>query len=235
VAHGLAGVENLSGIPGEVGASAVQNVGAYGVEVCDVIERVETVALDGQLRVFSKNECNYGYRDSAFKRALKGQYVVTHVVYRLAKTPTYKLDYGDLRSKVESKGMPTLIAVRDAVMEIRDSKLPDPKLLGNAGSFFTNPVIARTQYEALHVKYPTMPAYTVDDERVKVPAGWLIEHVGWKGRALGRAAVHDRQALVLVNKGGADGTEVMELAHRICEDVFEKFGIQIVPEVNYVC
>ena len=235
VAHGLAGVENLSGIPGEVGASAVQNVGAYGVEVCDVIERVETVALDGQLRVFSKNECNYGYRDSAFKRALKGQYVVTHVVYRLAKTPTYKLDYGDLRSKVESKGMPTLIAVRDAVMEIRDSKLPDPKLLGNAGSFFTNPVIARTQYEVLHVKYPTMPAYTVDDEWVKVPAGWLIEHVGWKGRALGRAAVHDRQALVLVNKGGADGTEVMELAHRICEDVFAKFGIQIVPEVNYVC
>lgn len=234
VAHGLAGVENLSGIPGEVGASAVQNIGAYGVEVCDVIERVETIGLDGHMRVFAKDECDYGYRDSVFKRALKGQYIVTHVVYRLAKMPMYRLDYGDLRAKVESKGVPTLAAVRDAVIDIRDSKLPDPKLLGNAGSFFTNPVIARTQYEALHEKYPTMPAYAIDAERVKVPAGWLIEHAGWKGRALGRAAVHDRQALVLVNKGGATGTEVMELAHRICEDVLGLFGIRIVPEVNYV-
>ena len=234
VAHGLAGVENLSGIPGEVGASAVQNIGAYGVEVCDVIERVETVDLDGHMRVFDKEECDYGYRDSVFKRALKGQYIVTHVVYRLAKSPMYKLDYGDLRAKVESKGLPTLAAVRDAVIDIRDSKLPDPKLLGNAGSFFTNPVIARTQYEALHDKYPMMPAYAIDGERVKVPAGWLIEHAGWKGRVLGNAAVHDRQALVLVNKGGATGAEVMELAHRICEDVFGLFGIQIVPEVNYV-
>lgn len=234
VAHGLAGVENLSAIPGEVGASAVQNIGAYGMEVCDVIERVETLALDGTPRVFATAECGYGYRDSIFKRELRGKYIVTHVVYRLAKTPSLKLDYGDLRARVEAEGAATPEAVRRAVTAIRDSKLPDPKVLGNAGSFFTNPVIPRMQYEALKSLYPDMPSYPVDEEHVKVPAGWLIERVGWKGRALGRAAVHDRQALVLVNKGGATGTEVMELARRICDDIFTKYGIRIVPEVNYI-
>lgn len=234
VAHGLAGVENLSAIPGEVGASAVQNIGAYGVEVCDVIERVETVALDGTPRVFACAECNYGYRDSIFKHDLRGQYIVTHVVYRLRKTPVFKLGYGDLKARVESAGIVTLDAVRRAVMEIRASKLPDPAVMGNAGSFFTNPVISLEHYKTLKEHYPDMPSYAIDDSRVKVPAGWLIEHAGWKGRALGRAAVHDRQALVLVNMGGATGTEVMELAHRICEDIYTNYGICIVPEVNYV-
>lgn len=234
VEHNLAGVENLSAIPGEVGASAVQNIGAYGVEVCDVIEQVETMDLQGNPHIFSREECHYGYRDSIFKKELRGQYIVTHVVYRLEKSPAFKLDYGDLRARVEAEGVPTLNAVRQAVTAIRNSKLPDPKVLGNAGSFFTNPVIPRTQYEQLKEQYPNMPSYVVDDKHVKVPAGWLIEQVGWKGRALGHAAVHDRQALVLVNKGGAVGAEVMELADRICEDIYQKYGIRIVPEVNYI-
>ena len=234
VEHHLAGIENLSAIPGEVGASAVQNIGAYGVEVCDVIERVETMDLMGNVRVFDKAECRYGYRDSVFKNEFKGQYVVTHVVFRLMKSPAFKLDYGDLRARVEAAGAPTLQAVRSAVTAIRDSKLPNPKELGNAGSFFTNPVIERKQYEALLADNPTMPSYTIDETHVKVPAGWLIEHVGWKGKALGHAAVHDRQALVLVNKGGATGAEVMALAQRISEDIYQKYGIRIVPEVNYI-
>lgn len=234
VGHELAGVENLSAIPGEVGASAVQNIGAYGVEVCDVIERVEAIDLQGNVRIFSKEECQYGYRDSIFKKELRGQYIITHVVYRLMKSPTFKLGYGDLRARVEAEGAPTLSAVRKAVTAIRDSKLPDPKKLGNAGSFFTNPVIPSEKYEALKTQYPDMPSYAIDDTRVKVPAGWLIEHVGWKGRALGRAAVHDRQALVLVNKGGATGKEVMQLAHRISEDIYTQYGIRVVPEVNYI-
>ena len=234
VEHHLAGIENLSAIPGEVGASAVQNIGAYGVEVCDVIERVETMDLMGNVRVFDKAECRYGYRDSVFKNEFKGQYVVTHVVFKLMKSPAFKLDYGDLRARVEAAGAPTLQAVRSAVTAIRDSKLPNPKELGNAGSFFTNPVIERKQYEALLADNPTMPSYTIDETHVKVPAGWLIEHVGWKGKALGHAAVHDRQALVLVNKGGATGAEVMALAQRISEDIYQKYGIRIVPEVNYI-
>ena len=234
VRQGWAGVENLSAIPGEVGASAVQNIGAYGVEVKDVIVRVEAMALDGTMRTFTNEECHYGYRDSIFKRELRGEYIITHVVYRLEKTPTYRLDYGDLRARVEASGEPTLQAVRDAVTAIRDSKLPDPKVLGNAGSFFTNPVVPRSQYEALKEQYPNIPSYPIDEEHVKVPAGWLIDSAGWKGRALGRAAVHDRQALVLVNLGGATGQEVMTLAERICEDIYNRFGIRITPEVNFI-
>ena len=234
VAQGWAGIENLSAIPGEVGASAVQNVGAYGVEVRDVIVRVEAMALDGSTRAFTNEECHYGYRDSVFKRELRGEYIITHVTYRLEKTPTYRLDYGDLRARVESCGVPTLKAVRDAVTAIRDSKLPDPRVLGNAGSFFTNPVIPQAQYDALKEKYPDMPSYPIDEEHVKVPAGWLIDHAEWKGKALGRAAVHDRQALVLVNLGGATGKEVMTLAKRVCEDVYNKYGIRITPEVNFI-
>lgn len=234
VDHKLAGIENLSAIPGEVGASAVQNIGAYGVEVCDVIDRVEAIDLQGTPRMFTKEECQYDYRDSIFKRELRGKYIITHVVYRLMKSPAFKLGYGDLRARVEAEGDPTLDAVRKAVTAIRDSKLPNPKELGNAGSFFTNPVIPREQYDTLKSKFPDIPSYPIDETHVKVPAGWLIEHVGWKGRALGHAAVHDRQALVLVNKGGATGAEIMQLAHRISQDIYAQYGIRIVPEVNYI-
>ena len=229
-----AGIENLSAIPGEVGASAVQNIGAYGVEVRDVIVQVDTMALDGTIRTFTNEECQYGYRDSIFKRELRGQFIVTHVTYRLKKSPTYRLDYGDLRSRVEAHGEPTLRNVRDEVINIRESKLPDPHILGNAGSFFTNPVIPRTQYDSLKNRYPTIPSYSIDDKHVKVPAGWLIDSAGWKGKALGRAAVHDKQALVLVNLGGATGQEVMTLAEKVCEDIHNIYGIRITPEVNYI-
>ena len=231
VEHGLHGAENLSAIPGEVGASAVQNIGAYGAEVCQLIERVEALGLDGAKRSFTNDECRYGYRDSIFKRELKGQYIITHVVYRLRKQGELNLAYGNLRERTEGD---TVGDVREAVRALRASKLPDPAVMGNAGSFFKNPVIPRWQYDHLRDVYPSIPCYPVDDERVKVPAGWLIEQCGWKGRALGRAAVHEHQALVLVNRGGATGNEIAALAARIVEDVMRKFGIEISPEVNYI-
>lgn len=234
VKQGWGGTENLSAIPGEVGASAVQNIGAYGVEVRDIIDHVEAIALDGTKRKFTKEECQYGYRDSIFKRELRGQYIITHVVYRLTKKPVFRLDYGDLRAHVEAQGTPTLKTVRDAVIAIRESKLPDPHVLGNAGSFFTNPVIAREQYNALKTQHPNMPSYPIDEEHVKVPAGWLIDSIGWKGKAVGRAAVHDKQALVLVNLGGATGKEIMALADYISEEVYNKYSIRITPEVNFI-
>lgn len=234
VAGGLCGAENLSAIPGEVGASAVQNIGAYGAEVCQLIDTVEALDLEGRLRCFTNDECRYGYRDSIFKNELKGQYIITHVTYRLSKSPSLRLDYGNLRSEMEKKGEATPMAVSDAVRAIRASKLPDPKVMGNAGSFFKNPVVERWQYEHLRDVYPSIPCYPIDDTHVKVPAGWLIEQCGWKGRSLGRAAVHERQALVLVNLGGATGKEIMDLASRIVDDVHRKFGVDIHPEVNYI-
>ena len=234
VEQGWGGAENLSIIPGEVGASAVQNIGAYGVEVRDIIEHVEAMAVDGTKRTFTNEECQYGYRDSIFKRKLRGQHIITHVVYRLTKNPIFRLDYGDLRAHVEAHGAPTLKTVRDAVIAIRESKLPDPQVLGNAGSFFTNPVIPHEQYNSLKEQYPNMPSYPIDDTYVKIPAGWLIDSIGWKGKALGRAAVHDRQALVLVNLGGATGREIMALAEHLSEEVYNKYGIRITPEVNFI-
>lgn len=236
VANGWYGAENLSAIPGEVGASAVQNIGAYGVEVKDLIVAVETLAADTAVRrVFTNAECGYAYRESVFKKELKGRYIVTHVVYRLGKRPVFHLDYGNIRAELERRACePTLETVRDVVMSIRASKLPDPKVLGNAGSFFMNPVVPRSLFEALRERYPDMPHYDVDNDRVKIPAGWMIDRCGWKGKALGRAAVHDRQALVLVNLGGATGEEVMHLAHEVARSVHDTFGIDIRPEVNYI-
>lgn len=236
VANGWYGAENLSAIPGEVGASAVQNIGAYGVEVKDLIVAVETLAADtAERRVFTNAECGYAYRESVFKKELKGRYIVTHVVYRLGKRPVFHLDYGNIRAELERRACePTLETVRDVVMSIRASKLPDPKVLGNAGSFFMNPVVPRSLFEALRERYPDMPHYDVDNDRVKIPAGWMIDRCGWKGKALGRAAVHDRQALVLVNLGGATGEEVMYLAHEVARSVHDTFGIDIRPEVNYI-
>lgn len=236
VANGWYGAENLSAIPGEVGASAVQNIGAYGVEVKDLIVAVETLAADtAERRVFTNAECGYAYRESVFKKELKGRYIVTHVVYRLGKRPVFHLDYGNIRAELERRACePTLETVRDVVMSIRASKLPDPKVLGNAGSFFMNPVVPRSLFEALRERYPDMPHYDVDNDRVKIPAGWMIDRCGWKGKALGRAAVHDRQALVLVNLGGATGREVMHLAHEVARSVHDTFGIDIRPEVNYI-
>lgn len=230
------GAENLSLIPGEVGASAVQNIGAYGVEAKDLIVGVEAIEVStGKESIFKNEECGYAYRESVFKSSLKYQYLVTHVSYRLKKTPCYHLDYGNIRLELEKqKACLTLANVRQAIISIREAKLPDPKLQGNAGSFFMNPVISREHFEALLVDYPLMPHYEVDAESIKIPAAWMIDQCGWKGKRLGRAGVHDKQALVLVNLGGAVGAEVIALSEAIQKSVYEKFGINILPEVNFI-
>lgn len=230
------GAENLSLIPGEVGASAVQNIGAYGVEAKDLIVGVEAIEVStGKESIFKNEECGYAYRESVFKSSLKYQYLVTHVSYRLKKTPCYHLDYGNIGLELEKQKVRlTLANVRQAIISIREVKLPDPKLQGNAGSFFMNPVISREHFEALLVDYPLMPHYEVDAESIKIPAAWMIDQCGWKGKRLGRAGVHDKQALVLVNLGGAVGAEVIALSEAIQKSVYEKFGINILPEVNFI-
>ncbi len=234
VERGLGGVENLSLIPGEVGASAVQNIGAYGVEAKDVIAMVEAIDLsNGQKRVFGTEECNYAYRQSIFKNALKGKYAITYVTYRLQKQPVLKLDYGNIRAVLGDNGQHTISDVRQAIIDIRNAKLPDPKVQGNAGSFFMNPVVSREKFLSLQKDYPQMPYYEVEGG-VKIPAGWMIDQCGWKGKSLGRAGVHDKQALVLVNLGGASSEEIITLCNTICKDVKEKFGIDIHPEVNLI-
>lgn len=236
VRKGWYGAENLSLIPGEVGASAVQNIGAYGVEAKDLIVAVETVAVEtGALRVFTNEECHYAYRESIFKKELKGKYIVTYVTYRLQKKPVYHLDYGNIRSELQKEGGElSLTGLRQIIIHIREAKLPDPEKIGNAGSFFMNPIVPVQQFEELLKMYPEMPHYKVDEARVKIPAGWMIDRCGWKGKHLGRAGVHDKQALVLVNLGGATGAEVVRLAEAIVCSVKEKFGITICPEVNFI-
>ena len=237
VEQGLYGAENLSLIPGDVGASAVQNIGAYGVEAKDLIVEVEAVEIStGQLRTFSNADCQYGYRDSRFKHDWKNQFLMTHVTYSLQSTFEPKLDYGNIRAELERKGIsnPTAAQLRAVIIDIRNAKLPDPKVTGNAGSFFMNPVVSREKYESLAAQYEGMPHYTIDSDHEKIPAGWMIEQCGWKDRSLGRAGVHDKQALVLVNRGGATGAEVVTLCETIRKDVREKFGIDIHPEVNII-
>ncbi len=237
VENGLYGSENLSIIPGDVGASAVQNIGAYGVEVKDLITAVEAVDLKtGEKVVFENSDCEYGYRQSKFKNEWKGRYFITYVTYRFEKEFRPKLEYGNILSYLESHGKnkPTAQELRNAIIEIRNSKLPDTKVLGNGGSFFINPIVGRAKFEELRKDYPDMPHYTIDEEHEKIPAGWLIEKCGWKGKSLGRAGVYEKQALVLVNRGGATGAEILELCNRICHDVYERFGVEIYPEVNII-
>lgn len=232
--HGWYGAENLSLIPGEVGASAVQNIGAYGVEVKDLISSVETVSVQGARRVYRVDECDYSYRNSIFKRPEMKQVFVTHVCFSLSKKEHYTLDYGTIRQELEKHPKTDLKTLRRVIIDIRESKLPDPKLLGNAGSFFMNPVVSRECFETLQKQYPRMPFYEIGDGRVKIPAGWMIDQCGWKGKSLGPAAVHDKQALVLVNRGGATGADIIALSDAIRESVREKFGIDIHPEVNFI-
>lgn len=233
VEKGWWGVENLSLIPGEVGASAVQNIGAYGVEVKDVLQSIEAISVDDlSKRVFTNAECNYAYRDSIFKNNLKGKYVITYVTYRLSKTANPNIGYGALKSVLSEN--PSLNEIRDAIIAVRNSKLPDPKVYGNAGSFFMNPVIPMEQFVELQSRYPEIPSYPALDGYIKVPAGWLIEKSGWKGKSLGNAAVYEKQALVLINRGGATGMEVKHLADTVIADVQKMFGITLHAEVNYI-
>lgn len=236
VEKGWGGVENLSLIPGEVGASAVQNIGAYGVEAKDCIALVEAVELrSGQKRVFGNAECAYGYRQSIFKTALKGAYAITYVTYRLSLQPQLSLEYGGISKALEQAGVlnPTIRNVRQTIIDIRNSKLPDPKVQGNAGSFFMNPVVSEQKYEEIRSLHPDVPAYP-QENGVKIPAGWMIEKCGWKGKALGRAAVHSKQALVLVNLGGATSSEIEALSSAVCKSVYDTFGVNIHPEVNFI-
>ena len=238
VGHGLYGAENLSLIPGEVGASAVQNIGAYGAEVKDLIASVEAVEIGtGRLCIFSREECQYGYRDSRFKHEWKNKYLITHVVYRLKTDDAQpSTEYGNIRAELDRRGIqtPTAAELREVVIAIREAKLPDPKVTGNAGSFFMNPVVSREKFEALLAQYPQIPHYYIDEQHEKIPAGWMIDQCGWKGKSLGRAGVHDKQALVLVNRGGATGQEIVDLCEAIRNDVRERFGIDIHPEVNII-
>lgn len=229
---GISGLENLSHIPGEVGASAVQNVGAYGVEAKDVIESVRAVSLEnGEERVCTNAECRYGYRDSVFKNELRGQYIITHVVYRLNKHFKPKLEYGNLQREVGDK--PTPMSVRKAVVRIRRQKLPEVSELGSAGSFFKNPIVPREVYDTIAAGYDRVPHFE-QEGGVKIPAAWLIEQCGWKGKMLGGAQCYEKQPLVLVNRNNAAPEDIVNLAAAICKDVKEKFGIEISPEVNYI-
>lgn len=233
VERGYGGVENLSLIPGYVGAAPVQNIGAYGSEASGVIREVE-VYLTQSDRVVSltRAECRFGYRDSIFKQELKGRAIILSVTFELSVRPQFSLGYGDLKARAEASGEPTLRGVREAVIAIRREKLPDPAVLGNAGSFFKNPVVGLDTLGQLRRSYPEIPSYGVDADRAKLAAGWLIDRAGWKGRRMGRVGVHDRQALVLVNYGEATGAEVMELARAVQRDVRERFGVEIDTEVN---
>ena len=236
--HGFYGLENLSLIPGEVGASAVQNVGAYGAEAGAFVHAVEVVDLaTGFVEIKSGQECGYAYRFSRFKDEWRGRYAVTHVEYKLSKAFQPNLNYEPIRQYAETVGLANLSPsmVREKIIGIRKSKLPDPNVLGNAGSFFMNPIVPEDEYQRLKKENPQLeiPGYRTENG-IKIPAGWLIEQAGWKGRSLGKAGVYDKQALVLVNLGGAQAQDIIDLSHHICKDVMERFGIKIEPEVNWI-
>lgn len=233
VERDLWGMENLSLIPGTVGAAPVQNIGAYGAEAKDVIERVHYFDVeDRKHHTLGCAECRFAYRESIFKHELKGRAIITSVEFRLSKSSQPSLGYGDLAKEVEARGGATLKNIREAVCAIRQSKLPDTAVLGNAGSFFKNPIVNKEVSERLKAEYDSMPIYPVSEHKCKLAAGWLIDQAGLKGYRKGNVGVHERQALVLVNFGGATGAEVIALSKEVRERVFAKFGINIDPEVN---
>lgn len=235
VQHGLWGIENLSLIPGKAGAAPVQNIGAYGCEAKDAIERVHMFCVEtGSMSTLGAAYCGFGYRESVFKHELRGRVVITAVDIRLSRTPRPQLGYGDVEREVEARGGTTLRNIREAICTIRRAKLPDPKVTGNAGSFFKNPVVDECVVQQLRAQWPDMPVYPAAGciGKVKLAAGWLIDKAGLKGYRSGRVGVHERQALVLVNLGGATGSEILDFAHTVQMRVHEKFGIEIDTEVN---
>lgn len=237
VSNRMYGAENLSLIPGDVGASAVQNIGAYGAEAKDIILKVEAVDLQtGKMCEFTNEECEYAYRKSKFKGEWRNRFVITYVTYKLSEVFCPCLDYGNIRAELEKRNIkvPTAEQLRNVIIDIRNEKLPDPKIEGNAGSFFMNPVVPKAKYEELVARFGNVPHYSVDDNNEKILAGWMIDQCGWKGKSLGKAGVHSRQALVLVNRGGAEGKDIVALCDAIKRDVKDKFGIDIVPEVNII-
>jgi len=235
IANGFAGVENLALIPGRNGASPIQNIGAYGVEIKDVFYELEAFHLtEGKLYTFNAADCAFGYRDSVFKNKYKGQFLISSVTFRLNKKPDFRISYGAITQELEKMRVHDLSirAIGDAVIRIRSSKLPDPSVIGNAGSFFKNPEISAEAFKALHSAFPDIVGYPLPGGRVKLAAGWLIEKAGWKGHRKGQAGVHDKQALVLVNLGGASGKEIYNLSEEILLSIREKFGVVLEREVN---
>ncbi|MGM0566669.1 MAG: UDP-N-acetylmuramate dehydrogenase [Bacteroidota bacterium] len=236
VSRGWGGIENLAMIPGQVGAAPVQNIGAYGREVKDVIEQVEALDLKtGEYRFFSNQECNFAYRNSIFKNELKNQYLITHVIFSLHKEPVFYLDYGSIRDELENQQITeiTFQEVARAIKSIRSRKLPDVNKTGSAGSFFKNPLIAKVKFETLKEKYPAMPFFKLP-EGYKIPAGWLIDQCGWKGHTRKNYGVYPEQALVLVNYGGASGKDIFELSEEIRQDVSKKFDVELEREVTVI-
>ncbi|WP_272149504.1 UDP-N-acetylmuramate dehydrogenase [Tenacibaculum aiptasiae] len=238
VSQDYGGLENLSLIPGNVGTCPIQNIGAYGVEVKDTITRVEAIDIEtGKLVEFSNSECKFGYRNSIFKNEAKGKYIITSVSFLLTKNEhQLNTSYGAIETELASKNItsPTIKDISDAVIAIRQSKLPDPKEIGNSGSFFKNPVISKEHFEKLQNTFPNIPSYVISDKEVKVPAGWLIEQSGFKGKRFGDYGVHEKQALVLVNYGDASGKEIYELAQKIQKTIESKFSIELEIEVNVI-
>ncbi len=235
--QGLGGIENLSLIPGTLGAAPIQNIGAYGVELQQVFVELEAVYLkSGRRKIFRKEDCQFGYRESVFKKRLKGKVFITSVTLRLTKLHKLNLSYGAIGTTLETMGItePTIKDVSNVVIQIRQSKLPDPAELGNSGSFFKNPEISLKQFNTLKKRFPDIVFYKLPNNKVKVPAGWLIEQCGWKGKRVGNTGAHSQQSLVLVNYGGATGKEVWQLALKIKRSVNEKFGIMLTPEVNVI-
>jgi UDP-N-acetylmuramate dehydrogenase len=235
VENNWGGVENLSLIPGQVGTSPMQNIGAYGVEVKDVFHSLEAYNIkSGQIDTYLHAACEFGYRESIFKKTLKGQYIITSVIFKLSKNPTVNVSYGAIEQVLEERKItsPSIKDVSEAIVSIRESKLPNPKEIGNAGSFFKNPVIAKSHFETLQKDYPNIVSYPISDTTVKVPAGWLIDNAGWKGKTFDNYGVHKNQALVLVNYNDAQGKDIFNLAETIQADIFGKYEIDLDMEVN---
>ena len=232
---GFNGIENLSGIPGNTGAVPVQNIGAYGVEAKDVIEKVRTICTrTGKVRIFDNEECKFGYRSSIFKTSEKGRYLVTRVYLRLSLKDDPNLNYGSLKEEVLKFGKPTSKNTRKAVLKIRESRLPDPEVIGNAGSFFKNPIVSDSTAARLQKLYPGIPVYDGPSGRKKLAAGWLVEQCGWKGKRHGDAGVNEKQALVLVNHGNASGMEIFRLSEDIRKSIKKKFGVDLEREVEII-
>lgn len=235
VSKNWGGVENLSLIPGNVGACPIQNIGAYGVEVKDLIDTVEAIELQsGDIRLFSNEECHFGYRDSIFKHEAKNKYIITAVTFKLLKNPICKINYGDVSQELKNFDGITVATVRESVINIRRRKLPDPEKLGNAGSFFKNPVIPVDVFTMIKQTYPDVTSYPAEPRHVKIPAAWLIQTCGWKGKREGNVGTHETQPLVIVNYGNATGKEIFEFAARIKESVDHQFGINLEMEVNVI-
>ncbi|WP_342646125.1 UDP-N-acetylmuramate dehydrogenase [Mucilaginibacter sp. CSA2-8R] len=237
VDHNFAGMENLSLIPGSVGASPIQNIGAYGVELKDVFESCRAFEIaTGQIKTFSNPDCRFGYRESVFKSDLKGQYIITSVKFRLSLTPKLNLSYGAIEQELANRGItqPTIKEVSQVVAAIRVSKLPDPSTIGNSGSFFKNPVISQLQFADIQKQYPQIAHYPAGENQIKLAAGWLIEQCGWKGKVVGHTGTWKNQALVLVNHGDATGKEIYNLSSQIIDSVYTKFGVALEREVNII-